>query len=81
MGFDCSLDGSSSCSHQSYCCPDLFTSQISGPTSAMNLTQATRWNLGDPSFPGRKMKYYEEKDFTTDFTPGFILNLNLSNPQ
>jgi hypothetical protein len=34
----------------------LFASKTSGPTS-MNLTQITRWNLGDPASADRVMRH------------------------
>ncbi|CAG7930768.1 unnamed protein product [Penicillium olsonii] len=59
----------------------LFTTKVSGPTSPMNLTQITRWDLGYPDNPRLTMDYYEQKDYNTDHASGLILNLNLSDPQ
>ncbi|KAJ5780636.1 hypothetical protein N7457_005796 [Penicillium paradoxum] len=59
----------------------LFTTKVSGPTSPVNLTQITRWNLGDPASPGHDMSYWESHDFITDSTAGLILNFNYSDPQ
>lgn len=59
----------------------LFTTKASGRTSPIDLVQTTRWNLGDPADPQLTMEWYRSKNFTTDFTSGLILNLNLSEPQ
>jgi hypothetical protein len=59
----------------------LFTAKASGPTSPMNLTQTTRWNLGDPAPVSGVMRYWKPQNFDSDYTTGLILNLNLSEPQ
>lgn len=58
----------------------LYTAEASWPTSPMNITQTTRWNLGDPT-RGDELKYSKVVDFNTDKTAGLIINLNLSEPQ
>ncbi|KAJ5607236.1 hypothetical protein N7537_003855 [Penicillium hordei] len=58
----------------------LYTAEASWPTSPMNITQTTRWNLGDPT-SGDELKYSKVVDFNTDKTAGLIINLNLSEPQ
>lgn len=58
----------------------LYTAKASWPTSPMNITQTTRWNLGDPT-RGDKLKYSKVVDFNTDKTAGLIIHLNLSDPQ
>lgn len=58
----------------------LYTAEASWPTSPMNITQTTRWNLGDPT-RGDELKYTKVVDFNTDKTAGLIINLNLSEPQ
>lgn len=61
----------------------LYTANTSWPTSPMNLTQTTRWNLSDTNSVEETQagKYYQPTDFTTDNVPGLILHLNLSYPQ
>jgi hypothetical protein len=59
----------------------LFTAKSSEPTFPVNLTQITRWNLGDPVPPTEIMNYWKSRGFDTDYTAGLILNLNLSDPQ
>ena len=58
----------------------LFTAKVSEPTSSMNLTQTTRWNLGNPS-PDKPMSWLQAATFDTDRAAGLILSLNLSDPQ
>ncbi|KAJ5401749.1 uncharacterized protein N7487_007645 [Penicillium crustosum] len=58
----------------------LYTAEASWPTSPMNITQTTRWNLGDPT-RGDELKYSDVVDFNTDKTAGLIIHLNLSEPQ
>ncbi|CAG8260359.1 unnamed protein product [Penicillium salamii] len=59
----------------------LFTAKVSGPTFPMNLTQSTRWDLGNPTNASLIMRYYSEQGYNTDHTAGLILNLNLTDPQ
>ncbi|KAJ9489947.1 hypothetical protein VN97_g3319 [Penicillium thymicola] len=47
----------------------------------MNLTQTTRWNLGDPFDPKLTMSWYGSTNFNNDYTAGLILSLNLSDPR
>lgn len=58
----------------------LYTAEASWPTSPMNITQTTRWNLGDPT-RSEELKYSNVVDFNTDKTAGLIIHLNLSEPQ
>ncbi|KAJ5164017.1 uncharacterized protein N7500_005847 [Penicillium coprophilum] len=60
----------------------LFTAKATGRTSPMNLTQITRWNLGDPTTSNVLMQRQEQQHSSSiDPTAGLILNLNLSYPQ
>lgn len=59
----------------------LYTAKDSWPTSPMNITQTTRWNLGDPTQSGDFWKYIKSVDFNTDKIAGLIIHLNLSDPQ
>ncbi|KAF7171126.1 hypothetical protein CNMCM6106_005613 [Aspergillus hiratsukae] len=61
----------------------LYTANTSWPTSPMNLTQTTRWNLGDTNSVeySQAGRYHQPTDFATDNVPGLILHLNLSYPQ
>ncbi|KGO56618.1 Protein of unknown function DUF3433 [Penicillium expansum] len=58
----------------------LYTAKASWPTSPMNITQTTRWNLGDPT-RSDKLKYSKVVDFNTDKMAGLIIHLNMTDPQ
>ncbi|KAJ5621127.1 hypothetical protein N7510_005111 [Penicillium lagena] len=53
----------------------LYTTRNSVAISSLNLTQATRWNIGDPS------AYWNRENFTTAPISGMIIQLNMSYPQ
>lgn len=59
----------------------LYTAKASWPKSPMNITQTTRWNLGDPTQSGDFWKYIKSVDFNTDKITGLIIHLNLSDSQ
>ncbi|KAJ5835440.1 hypothetical protein N7447_001466 [Penicillium robsamsonii] len=60
----------------------LFTTKASGLASPMNLTQISRWNLGDPTIENVLMqRQAQQQGSQVDPTAGLLLNLNLSYPQ
>ena len=66
----------------------LYTIEAEGRTFPMNLTQTSRWNLGDPTDSGsearvdsRAWTYTNSTDYDSQITGGLIIHLNLSDPQ
>lgn len=59
----------------------LYTIGSPMPTSSCNLTQQTRWDLGDLSPWASYTQFWAQGDYKTQTVPGMIIHMNLSYPQ
>lgn len=59
----------------------LYTVGNPMPTSFCNLTQRTRWDLGDTSPWASYTQFWAQGDYKTQTVPAMIIYMNLSYPQ